>query len=360
MKKQILLSVLCIILSVFLVACGTNQINSDQNTSNLMEETKEETNDTVAEKEQDDFFVTYPMVITDQAGREVTIANKPEKLVSVYYITTSALLALDLKSEIVGVESNPEKRPLYGLCAPELFEVTQVGSPKELDFEVCASIQPDLVILPMRAKDMAESLEKLDIPVMIVNPEGSDELMEMLTLIGQATGQVERAKELTGYITEKTNSLTTALAECDAKTVYLGGNSSFFSTASKGMYQNDLITLAGGKNVAGKIDDTYWVESSYEQLLTWNPEVIAMASDASYSVQEILADSNLQACQAIVNQAVIQIPSNIEAWDSPVPGSFLGAYYLASNIHPDVILDEQYKAMVKEFYEKFYGFIAEE
>lgn len=334
MRKKIFL--LFTVLSMLLcTACGSNVSvqNQDKNASDR-----------------------YPMTIVDQAGREVVIEHEVKSLVSSYYITTTALLALDLKDEIKGIESKPEKRRIYSMCAPELLDVIQVGSPKEFDIEACASIQPDLVVLPLRAKDVVEPLEKLGITVIVVNPESQDDVFEMLELIGKATDREDKAEELVGYIQEKINFMRDALDGVETPAVYLGGNSSFFSTASKGMYQNDLITLAGGKNVAGEIDDTYWVEVDYEQILGWNPEYIVMASDASYSMNEIQGDENLEYCQAISNNKVFKIPSDIEAWDSPLPSSFLGVAYLSSVLHPEQFSESQYKDMVKEYYEKFYGF----
>lgn len=300
--------------------------------------------------------IQYPIMLTDQAGRELVIEKRPERIVSSYYITTSAFLALDLMDETVGIESDPGRRPIYELCSSEILEKTQVGSPKEFDLEVCASLQPDLVVLPMRAKNMVDPLEELGITVMVVNPESQDDIFEMLLLIGKAMDKEQRAQELVSYIKDKTEYLKEVLKDNDRPSVYLSGNSSFLSTASKGMYQNDLISIGGGENVAGNIDDTYWIESSYEQILTWNPDVIVLASDAKYSKEEILNDENLSACEAIADGFVYQIPSQLESWDSPVPGSFLGAVYLASVLHPDLVTEEYYENMVEEYYEKFYGF----
>lgn len=335
-------------------AQGAEQIAEEKTTENADSEDNPN-----ADGEVETMAAVYPMTITDQAGREVVIDKKPERLVSSYYITTSVLLALDLKNEIKGIESNPERRSIYARSAPQVLEVTQVGSPKEFDLEACASTAPDLVILPVRAKDMVEPLEKLEIPVIVVNPEGLDDILEMITLIGKVTDRQDRATKLTDYMQDKIAFLQENLEGTEIPSVYLGGNSSFFSTASKGMYQNDLISLAGGKNVAGEIDDTYWVEVSYEQILEWNPEYIVLASDAGYAQEDIKNDSNLAYCQAIEDEKIVQIPSDIEAWDSPVPGSFLGAVFVASKLHPEKITSKQYDEMVVDFYETFYGFTYE-
>lgn len=344
LNKKICTLLTFIMMSLVLAACGTDRLQGNE------ADTAQQT--TISASSE----VGYPLTLTDQAGREVVLEHKPESLVSCYYITTSALLALGLEKQIVGIESNPEKRNLYKMCAPNLIDIAQVGSPKELDLEVCASLQPDLVVLPMRAKDMAEPLEQLGIPVFIVNPESQAQIMEMLQLIGMATDHTEQAEKLIYYIQDKIDYLKETTKDCERPLVYLGGNSSFLSTASKGMYQNDLISLAGGQNAAGEIDDTYWVESSYEQILEWDPEVIAMASEAKYSPEEILAEPYLQDCRAIREKKVYPIPSDIEAWDSPVPSGFLGAVYLASVLHPDLVSEKQYENMVEEYYEIFYGF----
>lgn len=361
MKKKIFIVSIVMAFSFLFTACGSEQLQ-DVQTSGVNEElsVSDEALDEAMVNIEDDEKNVYPLSIIDQSGREVVIEKKPESLVSSYYITTSALLALGLEDSIKGIESNPEKRPLYQLCNANLFDVANVGSPKEFDLEVCASIEPDLVILPMRAKDMIEPLEQLGITVMIVNPESQDDIINMISLIAKATDCTDRANDLITYIEDKTQYLKEKTADCEKITVYLGGNSSFLSTASKGMYQNDLISLAGGLNVAGTIDDTYWVESSYEQILDWNPEAVVFASDASYTVDEIGIDTYLKDCRAIADKKVYQIPSNIEAWDSPVPSSFLGAVYLASVLHPDLISEKEYEDMVKEYYELFYGFSIEE
>ena len=53
------------------------------------------------------------------------------------------------------------------------------------------------------------------------------------------------------------------------------------------MYQFSIIELAGGKNAAEEITDTYWAEISYEQLLAWDPAYIILASDAAVKAAEV-------------------------------------------------------------------------
>ena len=346
MKKK-LLSLLLVFMLVFsITACGQTSNNTDVNSEK--ENIKQNSTETLVTQ--------YPITVTDQAGRQVTIESEPEKLVSGYYISTSLLIALDLDDKLVGIEAKADKRPIYQLSAPELIELPNVGTAKEFDLEGCIALEPDLVILPMKLKNTAEALEKLNIDVLYVNPENQELLTEMMNLIGTVTNTQEKTKELMDFVTKQEATLTNALANADTPSVYLAGNSNMLSTAGSAMYQSNMITLAGGKNVAANIPDTYWVEIDYEQLLTWNPDYIILASDANYTVDDVLTDPNLAECSAIKNGNVYKMPSKAESWDSPVPSGILGSVWLATMLHEDLFTTDTALAIIDEYYETFYDF----
>ena len=301
-----------------------------------------------------------PVVLTDMAGREVSIEAVPERIVSGYYISTSTLIALGLSDKLVGIEAKADKRPIYKLSAPQLIALPNVGTAKEFNLEGCLALEPDLVILPLKLKSAAQTLEELGIDVLLVNPESQEQLMEMIALLGDATGTADRAGELADYIQTQQAALAELLADADAPTVYLGGNSALLSTAGQAMYQSDMIVRAGGVNVADEIQDTYWVDISYEQLLAWDPEYIILASDAAYTAQDVLADENLKDCTAVKNGNVFHLPADVESWDSPVPSGFLGSCWMASVLHGDLVTESDCTAWINEFYGTFYGFTLRE
>ncbi len=303
-----------------------------------------------------DTAVRYPITVTDQAGREVTIEKEPQKLVSGYYISTSLLIALDLDDRLVGIEAKAKSRAIYSLSAPELIELPSVGTAKEFDLEGCAALEPDLVILPLKLKNAAETLEGLGIDVILVNPENQELMTEMVKLIADVTNSGDRAKALLDFSAAQQAALDSKLEGAATPSVYLAGNSSFLSTAGSAMYQSAMIEQAGGRNVAAEIDDTYWVEIDYEQLLTWNPDYIILASDAGYTVDEVISDPNLADCKAVKNGKVFRMPNKAEAWDSPVPSGILGSVWLAGKLHPDYFSESDCAAMIDEYYETFYGF----
>ena len=355
MKKLIsLLLVLTMLLT--LAACGQTG-KPEETTPATTEATVPET--TVPETTVPETTVAqshYPLTVTDHAGREVVIEEEPQKLVSGYYISTSLLIALDLDERLVGIEAKANKRAIYALAAPELIDLPNVGTAKEFDLEGCAALEPDLVILPIKLKSAVETLEGLGIDVLLVNPENQVLLTGMIHMIAAATNTEDKAAELLNFTAAQESFLADALSGAETPSVYLAGNSSFLSTAGNAMYQSDMIRLAGGVNVAAEIADTYWVEIDYEQLLTWNPDYIILASDATYTVDDVLADPNLADCAAVVSGHVYQMPSKAEAWDSPVPSGILGAVWLANVLHPEQFSQEACEALIDEYYETFYGF----
>lgn len=313
----------------------------------------------LAEEAEQITQVSYPVTVTDQLGREVTIEEKPETLVSGYYISTSLLIALDQEENLVGVENNAESRAIYQLAAPEITELPSVGTAKEFDLEGCAALDPDLVIVPAKLKDTIPAMEELGMTVLAVRPENQEQLEEMITLLGTVTDTMEQAEGLLSFYDTQEAALEEALKDVERPVVYLGGNSAVLSTAGPAMYQSSQIVNAGGVNAAEELTDDYWAEISYEQLLSWDPEYIVLAADAKYTAEDVLADENLADCTAVQNEQVYQMPGSIESWDSPVPGCVLGSLWMASVLHPEEYPAEQWEQAVTEFYETYYGFTPE-
>ena len=268
--KKILSMLLASVMVLSLAACSNQPAEENSSSQSFSEQTAS-------------LETTYPVTITDALGREVTIEEEPERLVSGYYITTSYLAALDLDEKLVGIEAKADTRELYKLAAPELPSLPNVGSLKQFNLETCVSTEPDLVILSAKVPDAVAKLEELGIPVIAVNPESEKEFKETISMIGIACNVQERAGELTESYDKAIADLAAKLEGVVPARVYLGGNSAFLSTAGPAMFQDLLIRGAGAENVASEIADAYWATVSYEQLLAWNPDAIILAPQAEYT-----------------------------------------------------------------------------
>ena len=294
--------------------------------------------------------------VVDQVGRAVEISDPVERIVSGYYISSSACIALGLSDRMVGIEAKAASRPIYALSAPELLELPNVGSAKEFNLEACIALDPDLVILPAHLRDTAEIMSELGIPVILVSPEGHDELLEMIALIGNAAGVDDRAEHLLAYYRDKRaaiDELTAGIAH--RPVVYICGVGSYLTTAPKDMYQSSLINIAGGQNAASALEGDGRTPVSYEQFIVMDPDVIVVPSEANYNEMDIMNDAQLAVLAAVSNGVIFRMPGDYEAWDSPVPSGILGSLWLLHILHNNVYSTEAFENDVTHFYKEFYG-----
>ena len=294
--------------------------------------------------------------IHDHAGRLVFIDRPVERLISGFYISTSAIIALGLEDKLVGIEARADMRPIYALAAPQLLDLPNVGTARDFNMEAALALEPDLVVLPIRLRDAAEIMEELGVPVILVEPECPDKLIEMFTMISAAMGVRDRTISLIqSYerslkeVAELTEGIT------DRPVVYMGGVGTYLSTSPSGMYQSSLIELAGGINAAGDIEGTSRIEVSYEQLLAINPDVIIIPPEAAYTKEDILNNPQLVYLSAVQNGRIYHMPSSFEAWDSPVTSFPLGIRWLLSVLHEDVYPFEDMKEYAAAFHLEFFG-----
>lgn len=297
-----------------------------------------------------------PIELVDQAGREIRLEEPAETLVSSYYITTYAAVALGLEDRVIGLEKKADKRPIYKLAAPELLDKPNVGSMKEFNLEAAAALEPDLILMPIKLLDKAETLTELGLTVLVVDPEDQDRLEEMLTLIATACGVKENAEKLIAYYDQQEERLDKLTDGREEPSVYLCGNSDYLTVATDEMYQSHLIDMAGGKNAASEVEGDYWTQVSYESILAMDPDYIILPAGASYGVDAVKGDEQFKDVTAVKNGRVYQMPTGIEEWDSPIPSGMLGAMWMASLLHSDVYSFEEFVADAQAFYKEFYGF----
>ncbi len=345
--------ILSLLLLISILGCTSQTVE----TPNLSEESSDgesEYNDDLSD-ENSSSSLEFPITITDHLNRSLTFDTPPQRIVSGYYISSSMLMALGLQDDVVGIEARPETRPLYTLASPDFLELPIIGSMRNLDLEGIISLKPELVVLSVRLHEAIDTLSSLGIPVIGINPESTELLFEALEMIGSITGTLEQAQSIQLFYEDRLNFIS-ALDIVSSPSVYFAGNSDFLSTVSNKMYQHHMIEQAGGMNVTYAIDDTYWATISYEQLIVYNPDIIIIAPGASYTLDDLRENDNIKDLTAIQSNQVYQMPSSLEAWDSPIPSGILGTLWLAS-----IIYDEQYPfdafiEDVSSFYQLFYGF----
>lgn len=294
--------------------------------------------------------------VIDQLGREVTIEGPVERIVSSYYITSSLLIALGAEEKVVGIEMKADTREIYKRAAPEFLELEAIGSGKTLNIEAILALNPDLVIIPYRLESFIPQLEALGIPTIVVEPETMEGFMECAALVGEAIGHQDEAEALVTYYEDQINYIAELTKDIEERPrVYLSGSGTALTTVTGQMYQDDLITLAGGINVSAALQDGYWAQISPEELLAWAPEKWLIVNYADYTRDDIVKDQKFSTIQAVQQDEVKIFPSILEPWDYPTPSSVLGVLWLTQELHPELYSVEQYSEEAATFYKQFFS-----
>ena len=134
--------------------------------------------------------------------------------------------------------------------------------------------------MPAKLKDSIPQMEELGLTVLGRQAGGSGQAVRRHDLLAQATNTVARGEELKSAIEDNLLSLHEAIGDAEAHRLH-GRQQLCAADRRPAMYQNYMIENAGGLNAAASVEDTYWAEVSYEQVLDWDPDYIILASDAT-------------------------------------------------------------------------------
>lgn len=359
MRKRAAFVLSLVLLLQLLTACGGSPAGNSAAVDPTPEPGRSETNPPAPsagpEPSREPQPAAAPITVTDQAGREITLEAPAETIVSCYYLVSASLLTLGQKDKIVGIEQKVDTRELYKLCAPEFLDLPQVGSGKETNIEAIAALEPDLVILSIKQKEAAETLTGLGISTALVEPETYEAFNELLEMLGKLCGCEDAAHDLIAYYDGVVQRVTSLTADVERPSVYLSGEATYLRTCAGGMYQREMIEMAGGSSVSAEIEGMTWMDISAEQLAAWNPEVIFAVQYAAYTLDDIRGDAALAGVKAVAENSLYTIPSEIEAWDYPQPSSVLGLLWMAHILHPELVSEEDYINEAEIFYRTYFG-----
>lgn len=220
---------------------------------------------------------TYPYKYTDALNRNITIAAKPARVVSLSPAITETIWMLGAGSTQVG-------RTEFCDYPADVRKVKSVGGIVNVSVESIALLKPDLVLAHQGVpKETIAQLDKLNIPVAAFKLPAT--LAEILGQIGDIGILLGRNDPASDFVVKKTEVCMKRSALREYGTawkprVYIGGHTAPYVTAGRGTFIDDLITLAGGVNIAtmniGGLRSPWqtWPQLSAEQILIADPDII--------------------------------------------------------------------------------------
>ncbi len=200
------------------------------------------------------------------------------RVVSLAPSVTEILFALGVGDRVVGVSA-------YCDYPPEAQRIDRIGTFLTPNVERILAKQPDLVIGVPSPGNRApvENLRSLGLRVVIVDPEGVAAILESIRSIAAAVGVPEEGERLVGAIGRRLAALAGRLEGAARRRVLMVVGRAPLMAAGRGTYQDELIRLAGGDNVAAASGE-HWPNLGVEFVIAAAPEVIidvSMGSEAT-------------------------------------------------------------------------------
>lgn len=223
------------------------------------------------------------------------------RIVSLAPSTTEILFALGLDGEIAGVSSFCD----YPL---EARKKDKVGSFSRPNIEKIIFLKPDIVFCTgLEQAPIIDKLSRLKIKVFVSHPANMKELFASIREIGAVVNREKEAEALIQGMKakiEKVTAKTALVAEENKPRVFIEYWNNPLMTAGPGSFIDELISLAGGRNIAYDTKRPYSYFSP-ELVVKRNPDCIILAYMVNEeAAQAIKARLGWQEISAVKNNRV--------------------------------------------------------
>lgn len=222
----------------------------------------------------DDRGAEFPVTLTDATGTEVTIDERPERVVTTNPSAAQVMWGLNAESQVVGLTQFAHY--LDGAESRTNISSTEQG----VSIERVVGADPELVLAPNTIS--AETVEQLRETGLTVYhfPQVTDfdDVMQKTLTIGQLTGNIQAAHETNTWVAANVESVSAATAETEPpRLLYplLGG----FAVGGE-TFIHEIIAASGAENVASGEFDGYEVLND-EVVLTLDPEVLLVTDQTA-------------------------------------------------------------------------------
>ncbi len=283
-----------ILLLLLLVACGHSGNQASKQTSN----------DTV----------------TDDYGRTVVVPAQPQRVVSLSPAVTEIIYALGAQEMLVG-------RTDFCEYPAEAQQLPSIGGISNLNIESILSLNPDLVISgSMVSKKVTDQMDAMGVPmVCVIEKPRFNALFDNISAIGRLVGKEHEADSLIENLElrienliSSTDSSQLSTPNSQLPTVYyvVGFGASGNFTAGGNTFINDIIRMAGGRNIAEDVEGWSY---SLEALVKEDPDYIIVRREDSAAFCGMKPYNTLSAVRnghviGIVSGTLdLQVPRNIDA-----------------------------------------------
>ena len=230
------------------------------------------------------------------------------------------------------------------------------------NLESIIAAKPEVIITwdtALLNEKTAKDLARINIPALKVNIDDSRNYPEVFRYLGKVMNKEERANKLAAmaqsYLDEL-KSFVDSVPANERTRVYYAEGAFGLQTECDVSFHSEPLMLAGGNLVHKCVQSSVigMQEVNFEQVLTYNPDVIIVQNPAFY--QEIFKDKKWAMLKAVKDKKVYLIPKTPFNWTDRPPSfmRIIGAHWIASKLYP-TRYPYNISTKVRDYYQLFFG-----
>jgi iron complex transport system substrate-binding protein len=213
----------------------------------------------------------HALQVTDDRGSTVTMAQPPQRIVSMLPSLTEMVCALDQCQRLVGVDRNSN-------FPSSVRALPQVGGGLDPSIEAVVALKPDVVLMAISSR-AGERLQALGIKVVALEPKTHSDVRRVLEKIGALLG-VDDAQRVWRVIDAGVSAAAQSLPPGALSTrVYFEASSGPYA-ASESSFIGETLTRLGVKNIVPATLGPF-PKLNPEFVVRANPDLI-MVGDTNY------------------------------------------------------------------------------
>ena len=230
------------------------------------------------------------------------------------------------------------------------------------NLESIIAAKPEVIVTwdtPLLNEKTAKDLARINIPALKVNIDDSRNYPEVFRYLGKVMHKEERANALANMAQTYLDELKTFVASIPEKErtkVYYAEGPFGLQTECDVSFHSEPLMLAGGNLVHKCVQNSVigMQEVSFEQVLTYNPDVIIVQNPAFYKT--IFEDKKWTMLKAVKDKKVYLIPKTPFNWTDRPPSfmRIIGAHWIASKLYP-TRYPYNIQDKVRAYYQLFFG-----
>ncbi len=269
-------------------------------------------------------------VISDAAGRRVSVPNNPQRIIPLVPSATEALFAIGAGDQVVAVTE-------YANFPEEATQLPKIGSYADPGLEAILVQRPDLVIATAEGNPRAliDQLERLGISVYVITLNSVATTFESIEILGRLTNHEQESRQLQEEMHIRLARITDKLKTTEPVSLLPCVMLQPLTVAGHGTFIDDIIERAGGMNIVHR-QTTGYPTWSLEALMQADPDAILLPLHPGQQQEDFF--ERWPQLKAVQSNRIISVEAD---WVyRPGPRLILGVEALAKALHPDIDFDE--------------------